>query len=559
MTNRRTFVAAAAFAGTLPLSAFAQKAIKVRWDSYAPEVLESDSLPMKWNQEFLAAVRVIAPPPTVASRNLAIIHTAMYNAWAAYDAKALDTQLGGALRRPPAERTKANRERAISFAAYLAAIDQLPSQAYQFEGFLRKLGYDPMSRLTEDPTKPEGVAMRSVQALLSYRHQDGSNQLGDLNPKGLYTDASAYKVYQPAAGEPVDATRWRPLTAGNGMGGFHDIHDHLKKIGAVPRQRVTAELGGFSVQRYVTPHWGNVLPFSIPRATSLPGEPPLPFNDSDRQAAANEDNVNYRDLDALGDDKVPTTFRQQVRQILRYSARLTNREKAIAEYWADGPLSEAPPGHWNVLAHYLSRLQSHDTDQDVKMFFILNNALMDAAIVAWHCKRVYDYVRPVAAVKDLFGDTQVKGWGGPTVGVAQIKGADWWPYQEKYFVTPAFPEHVSGHSTFSAAAATALRLFRGSDTFGAYAVVRRASSSIEIGRSPTEDVTLKWDTLSAAADEAALSRRYAGLHFAHGDLEGRRLGKKVGEAAYAVAMNCIEGREAPKLGAYSNLYAPTAS
>ena len=90
-------------------------------------------------------------------------------------------------------------------------------------------------------------------------------------------------------------------------------------------------------------------------------------------------------------------------------------------------------------------------------------------------------------------------------------------------------------------------------------MVRRASSSIEIGRSPTADVTLKWDTLSAAADEAAMSRRYAGLHFAHGDLEGRRLGKKVGEAAFAVAMNCIEGKGVPKLGVYSNLYAPTAS
>ena len=89
------------------------------------------------------------------------------------------------------------------------------------------------------------------------------------------------------------------------------------------------------------------------------------------------------------------------------------------------------------------------------MFFVLNNAVMDAGIVSWHSKRVYHYVRPLPAVKHLFGDTDIRAWSGPVGGVRAIKGADWWPYQEKYFVTPAFPEHVSGHSTFSAAAATA--------------------------------------------------------------------------------------------------------
>lgn len=557
MIQRRTLVVAAAIAGTMPFPVTAQKSIKVRWDSYAPEVLDTDSLAMKWNHEFLVAVRVIAPPPTVTSRNLAILHTAMYNAWAAYDARALDTQLGSSLRRPASERTKANRERAISYAAYLAAVDQFPSQTDQFDAFMRKLGYD-TARLSDDPTTPEGVAVRSVQALLSHRHHDGSNQLGDLNPKGLYTDASGYKPYQPGPDGTVDPTQWSPLTTGNGLGGFQDIHTHLQKLGAKARQRVTAELGGFAVQRYVTPHWGNVLPFGIARSTEAMAAPPLRFADSDLKPANNEDNENYADLDALGDDQYPTSFRQQVRQVLRYSARLTNREKAIAEYWADGPLSEAPPGHWNVLAHYLARLNGHDMDQDIKMFFVLNNAVMDAGIVSWHAKRVHRYVRPLPAVKHLFGDMDVRAWSGPIGGVKNIKGADWWPYQEKYFVTPAFPEHTSGHSTFSFAAATALRLFRGSDAFGAFAVVRRGSSSIDIGRTPTEDVTLNWPTLTDAAREASLSRRYAGLHFAHGDLEGRKLGAKVGEAAYQTAMACIEGKGIPRPAKYTNLYAPTA-
>jgi hypothetical protein len=553
--TRRHFITAAAVAGAWPASAFAQgNGIRVRWDSYAPEVLATDSLPMKWNHEFLVAIRVIAPPPTVSARNLAIVHTAIYNAWAAYDEKALDTQLGAALRRPRAERTEANRARAISYAAYYAALDQFPSQAEQFDGFMRRLGLDPMQRST-DATRPEGVALRSVQALLSYRHRDGANQLGDLNPKGLYTDPTKFKPYAASTGEAIDMTRWQALVSGNGMGGFNDIHARMKAIGAKPRQRVTVELGGFNQQRCVTPHWGNVLPFGIESAAQLGVRPPLDFTEADRLAAPGEDNDTYADLDPLTDDAYPQNYRQQVRQVLRYSARLTDREKAIVEYWADGPLSEAPPGHWNVLSHYLARSNRHGVDQDVKMFFVLNNALLDASIAAWHTKRTYNYVRPVTAVHALLGDQAVKSWTGPSEGIKLAPARQWWPYQEKYFVSPAFPEHVSGHSTFTYAAATALRLFRGSDEFGAFAVVRRGSSSVEIGRSPKQDVTLQWDTLTAAAREASLSRRYGGLHFAHGDLEGRALGATVGEAAWRAAMACIEGQGAPMARSYRNLYA----
>lgn len=556
MNTRRTVITAA-MAAAWSLNARAQDAIKVRWDSYAPEVLASDSLAIQWNHEFLVAIRVIAPPPTVSARHLAILHTAIYNAWAAYDDKAMDTQLGAALRRPPAERTDANRARAISYAAYLAAVDQFPTLIDQFQRFMRRLGYEP-TQLPTDPARPEAVAVRSVQALLRYRHHDGANQLGDLNPKGLYTDPTGFKPYRPTPGEPVNLALWQPLAAGNGMGGFNDIDEHLKRIRATPRQRVTVELNGFNVQRYVTPHWGNVLPFAMDNGAHFAIAAPLPITDADRVAAANEDNETYADLDGLGDEQYPSSFRQQTRQLLRYSARLTDREKSITTYWADGPLSESPPGHWNVLSHYLSRQSKQSLADDVKMFFVLNNALLDAGIAAWHTKRIYNYVRPFTVIRTLFADVPLKAWAGPVEGVKRITGSQWWPYQEKYFVTPAFPEHVSGHSTFSFAAATALRLFRGSDAFGAFAVVRRGSSAVEIGRGPREDVTLRWDTLSAAAREAALSRRYGGLHFAHGDLEGRTLGAKVGEAAWRSAMDCIEGRGAPTARTYRNLYATAA-
>ena len=61
------------------------------------------------------------------SRALAIVHTCIYDAWAAYDERAIGTELKGALRRPPAERTLANKEEAISYAAYRALVDVMPA------------------------------------------------------------------------------------------------------------------------------------------------------------------------------------------------------------------------------------------------------------------------------------------------------------------------------------------------------------------------------------------------------------------------------------------------
>ena len=516
----------------------AQEDIRVRWDSYAPDILEDDSMVIKWHHEVLSAIRVIASPPTVNARHMAIINTAMYDAWAAYDDKALGTRLGGTLRRPKAERTLANKQKAVVYAAYLASVDQLPTQAYQFRNLMKQFGYDP-DRISRDPTKPEGIATLVTEALLAYRHNDGSNQLGDLNPKGLYTDYTGYKaVNGPDKLDSLD--HWVPLRAGNGIGGFQDIHDRLKEINAKPRHRVTTELGGFNVQRYVTPHWGNVRPFAMESGDQLRPKPPLKITEQDYKAAPGEDNEKYSDI-TLGEEDYPRTFREQVRQVLKYSANLTDKEKAATEYWADGPLAESPPGHWAVLAQYVSRRDKHSLDDDVKMFFVLGNAMMDASIACWDAKRYYDSVRPVTAVRALFAKEKVAAWAGPNQGVRMVDGAEWHPYQELFFVTPPFSEYTSGHSTFTYAAAAALRLYKGNDRFGAFAVVKPGASAIETGMTPKAPVTLKWDTFTDAAREAAMSRRYGGLHFAQGDLEGRKVGSKIGEMVWARAQELFNG------------------
>ncbi|MBS1840336.1 MAG: hypothetical protein JST77_05755 [Acidobacteria bacterium] len=132
----------------------------------------------KWNNAALRGVRDSNLGAPMASRALAIVHTCMYDAWAAYDEKAVGTQLGGALRRPASERTEANKERAISYAAYRALADVLPADTESvYKPLMKELGYDP-NDISTDIETPTGIGNVACAAVLEYRHHDGANQLG---------------------------------------------------------------------------------------------------------------------------------------------------------------------------------------------------------------------------------------------------------------------------------------------------------------------------------------------------------------------------------------------
>ena len=452
----------------------------------------TDNVAIQWDNALLQAIRVTKPGPPIVARALAIVHTAMYDAWAAYDDRAVGTRLGASLRRPSSERTLASKNEAVSFAAYRALVDLFPTQTLAFNDVMASLGYDPGHGSTDVAT-PAGVGNVAAAAVIAFRHVDGANQLCNLHP-GAYSD---YTGYMPV-NDPDhinDPNRWQPLR-------FSDGH------------------GGFVTPGFIAPHWGRVVPFALTSGSqSRPPEVPnlYPFGG----------------------------YRVQVEQILQYSARLTDTQKAIAEYWADGPNSELPPGHWMLFGQFVSRRDGHTLDQDVKMFFALANAVFDAGIVAWDCKRAYDYVRPVTAVHFLFAGKKVRAWAGPYRGTQVIDGADWEPYQPVTFITPPFPEFISGHSTFSAAAAEILRSFTGSDAFGASAIVLAGSSKVEPGAVPATDVTLSWATFSDAADQAGISRRYGGIHFVQGDLQGRSGGRLVGAQVWAKALTYFNGTATP--------------
>ena len=222
-------------------------------------------------------------------------------------------------------------------------------------------------------------------------------------------------------------------------------------------------------------------------------------------------------------------------------AKLTDRQKVIAEYWADGPSSEFPPGHWCTIAQYVSMRDEHTLDQDVKVFFLVANAVFDASIAAWTAKIRYDYVRPITAVRYLKQGKKIRAWAGPGKGSQVIDGEQWVPYQVPTFRTPPFSEYVSGHSAFSMAGATVLKLFTGSDDYGACASFPPGWSRVEPGIAPAQEITLCWSTFTEAAEEAGLSRLYGGIHFRQGNEEALKIGRLVGEQVWEKAQTYFAG------------------
>lgn len=445
------------------------------------------SVVVQWNDAALESIRETHPGPPIVARSLAVMHTCGFDAWAAYDPVAVGTRTGDSLRRPAAETTEANKAQAVSFACYRALSDLFPQpdQVSRFRALMVSLGYDPDNGST-DVTTPAGIGNTAAAAVLDFRHHDGSNQLGDLNP-GAYSD---YTGYQPVntPDQINDPSRWQPLRIPDGQ-------------------------GGFTVQKFITPQWGKVTPFALTSADQFRPVPPPRYPSP--------------------------AYTEQVAQVLAYSAALNDEQKTIAEYWADGPFSELPPGHWALFAEFVSARDHYGVDDDARMFFAMTNAILDASIVSWEAKRFYDYVRPVTAIHFLYAGQPVSAWAGPSQGTQVIDGSAWRPYQAPSVVTPPFPAYVSGHSIFSAAGAQVLRLYTGSDVFGLSVTFNPGTGRVEPGLVPRAPLTLTWANFSDAADEAGISRRYGGIHFKQEDVVSREIGRLVGDQAWAKAVRYI--------------------
>lgn len=450
------------------------------------------------------------PRPTVGSRMLGIVVTAMYDAWAPYDAKAVGTRLGAEFRRPARERTRANKEIAIGTATYRALLYLFPEDSDWIRQQARKMGLDP-DDCSEDPSTPVGVGNRVASELIAYRRTDGANQHGDeIGSVGEpYSDWTFYRCVNTPE-KVFDPDCWQPIPFDDGKGG---------KI----------------YPGFLTPHWYRVKPVVLKRSDQFRPPPPP----------------------KVGSEQI----KKEVDEVLHYNATLTPEQKAIVEFMRDGPRSTGQSGHWLRFAQDVSRRDKHGLDQDVKLFFCVGNTAMDAFIAAWDAKRVYDSSRPWTLIRVLYAGKKVKGWGGPGKGVITIDAENWHPYSPSTFVTPPFPGYVSGHSTVSAACAKMLELFTGSDHFGEVEK-RRAGDLTEPGHdckvmqkfegkladdpNLTCDVALKLPTFSATAEMAGISRVMGGYHIQVDNIEGLRLGRKVAEFSWPKYQEFFDGTAKPR-------------
>lgn len=478
-----------------------------------PPPCRDDNAILIWDEMLLRVIRLHPPQtgPTVTSRALAVLHTATYDAWAAYDAVAVPTLANGNVRQPESERLGQtgldNKREAISYAAYrvlrnlFPAGPQYPNIAQaKFDEQMAAMGY-PINPST--PSAAATVGIQAADAVITSRANDGSNQ------QNGYADTTNYQPVN--TWDKVNVPwRWQPLCVPN------------------PNPPPGAELcPGGAVQKPLTPQWKNVTPFALdaPNQFVPPGPPQLADGSFDP-----------KDIDtALAD-----------------TSNLTDAKKMMAEYWADGPKSEFPPGHWAVIAQALSRKRPHSIDTDAKMFFALGNAVLDAGISAWLCKydAKWDLWRPITAIRERNKGKMINSWKGPYKGYGLVPAEQWIPYQAPNVITPPFPEYTSGHSTFSGAARIAIVAFLGTDSFNAQVTIPAGTSAFEPRTqtnpgTPAKDVVLKWKNLLDASDQAGWSRRYGGIHFYSGDMHGRANGASIGYWVYDKAKTYFNGTATP--------------
>jgi hypothetical protein len=229
---------------------------------------------------------------------------------------------------------------------------------------------------------------------------------------------------------------------------------------------------------YLLPQWGFVRPFGLDSSSQF--RPPGPPAFDSQQYA-----TDYEEVKQLG---------------AAVGSTRTDDQTEIALFWADGGGTETPPGHWNSIAQTIAEAQGSTLEENARLFALLNIAMADAAICAWDAKYTFNFWRPVTAI--AFAEPEL--------------------HWMSFIVTPPFPDYTSGHSTFSAAAATVIPLFFGTEDL-----------PFTTGSDFLPGVFRSFATCVDAAEEAALSRIYGGIHFRSASEDGLQSGTSIGEWTFA--------------------------
>lgn len=483
-----------------------------------------DNLVLRWNEAYLQAIREARPSAPVASRILAVAHTCIYDAWTAFDSKAVGVHFNtqGEQRLKPSPDTERNRQIAISQAAHACGGHLLPGSLTLFAQVLDKVWPE---RRPED-FAAENLGRAAAAAVLRDRVADGSNAAGELGCRYPaapmeYCDYTSYEPRNHPALvlDKIDPVRWQPISTGEGY------------------------------QTPLVPHWGRVKPFSFLSASAYLADYPIPKPRLPKQPG------------------VPR-YQQQVDEIIQDSRLLgderNGQRKAMAAYWAEGPYGEQLPGQLAEMAQFVVKRDKLSLDQTTKLFFAVHNAALDAGIAVWHLAYQYDYARPISLVRHALRGKTVLAWGGPGApwdpkinamtgkpyGYNRwVRGEEWAPYgpgstfDQRW--APAMPEYVSSHGGFAAAGAQVLKLFTGSPNFGFEASFDPSAEAWRPALIESADLlgSHRWQYPSfvSAANQAAWSRRYAGVQFEDGDLVARALGKRIGHHVWEKSVYYFSG------------------
>lgn len=382
---------------------------------------EEWSIARTWNEALLGAIRLDVPAPTVHARTLFHSSAAMWDAWAAYDATAQGVFVN---EDHDATDLRAAREEAISYAAYGILVERYllsPGAEESVTGFdqlMDDLCFD-RTFTDDDGDSPAELGNRIANTILAETTTDGSNE-ADGYADSSYAPVNPPLVVATAGTVMNDPNRWQPLelevmVAQNGM----------------PLDE--------TVQTFVGSQWGTVEPFAIDRPSSGPaldpGEPPMlgdPDTDGEFKAAIVAVIASSAILDPGSGDTIDIspgllgdtplgTYDTRGRPLNPVTGApyepnvvlLGDYGRVVAEFWADGPSSETPPGHWNALANAVTDDlpgtraiggvgETVDAlEWDVKLYLSLNGAMHDAAIAAWGSKRQYDYARPISMIRHM--------------------------------------------------------------------------------------------------------------------------------------------------------------
>lgn len=383
------------------------------------------SVARRWDEALLDAIRRALPNPPVHARNLFHTSVAMWDAWATYDPSATGEIF---TEKHSAGDVAAARNEAISYAAYrvlsaryIKAVGGSESLS-EFDDLMDSLCYR-LTNTTTDGDSPAAIGNRIATAVLAFGKTDDSNEANGYAAPDYKPVNPPLVVNKTGDANLIDPNRWQPL--------------QLEKM--ISQNGIPITNG---VQQAIGPQWGHVKGFALPDGgpdgTPIdPGPPPRLGDPATDQAYKDQAVEVIRDSSEL-DPSNPATI--DISPGVRgantlgandgtghplnpatgqpYPAEVVNRGdfyRVMTEFWADGPKSETPPGHWNVLANLVSdelgdNLRIGGTgpvvgrlEWDVKLYLALNGAVHDGAIAAWGLKGYYDSVRPISMIRYMGG------------------------------------------------------------------------------------------------------------------------------------------------------------